>query len=162
MVHSRIERYQSLFFHLDHLGHDIAGSPYPRQIVGEVAGASLLARPLERDLWRAIRGACLEVHGRAPSAGELQDWLWGVAAYGHLMSSAVGRAERLKGDLTALRAKTYQGPSLDLQQPLEAAAELTLQSWACAAELLRADRLDGEARASFLHHVPDVDLSTGY
>jgi hypothetical protein len=161
-LHSRIERYQNIFYHLGRVGHDIAGSPHPRRLVAEVEGVRLLRPALSRVSGDALRAALLETHGRAPAAAELGDWLFGIAAYGLLMSSPLGRRERLSGDLEALRRDFYQGPAVDMVAPLERGVQLTLEYWRAALELLRADHLGGEARAVFLRQVPDVDLGTGF
>jgi hypothetical protein len=160
-LHARLERIQSLFYHRDRLGHDIAGSPFPRKAVLEMAGTGLLRPTLETPLWNAFRAASLETHGRAPSPALLREWLAGVTAYGCLMSSPLGRTERLKGDLAALRSTFYQGPSTDLRSPLAQGMELTLEYWHAALEVLRADRVTEEVRQCFLARVPDVDLGTG-
>ena len=161
VVHSRIERTQSLLFHRDRLGVDLAGSPHPRRMVSEVAGVRLLRPDLPEPLWAAVRAACLETHGRAPLRPQLRDWLWGIAAYGQLMSSPLGRRERLQGDLVALRTGFYQGEGVDLCSPLDRAVDRALEHWRAALEVLQADRLGAEERERFQHQVPDVDLATG-
>jgi len=161
VLHARLERYQNLLFHRDRLGVDLAGSPHPRRMVGEVAGPALLAPLLEPPLAAALRAACLETHGRAPSPRELRDFLFGIAAYGHLMSSPAGRRERLRGDLDALRRDYYHGPGVDLETPLQHAVQLTVEYWRAAADLLAGERLGTEQREVFLRRVPDVDLATG-
>lgn len=160
-VHERIERHQSLFHHEDLLGHELPGSPYPREMVGRMAGAGLHRPMLDEPLRRALRAACLETHGRAPTRAELGDWLWGTTAYGVLLSSPIGRLERLSGDRAALRARYYQGPDIDLVSPLEQAQEATARAWRAGDQLLLSERLDEEVRAVFLRQVPDVDLGTG-
>ena len=160
-LHSRIERYQSLLFHRDRLGVDLAGSPHPRRMVAQVAGVRLLGPELPEPLWQAFRVACLDTHGRAPARPEVRRWLWGIAAYGELMSSPLGRRERLHGDLDALRADFYQGETVDLCAPLDQAVELTLDYWRAALEVLAAPKLDAEVRNRFRARVPDVDLATG-
>jgi hypothetical protein len=160
-LHARLERYQSLLFHRDRLGLDLAGSPWPRRMIGEVAGVGLLRCELPAAVWAAFRIACLQSHGRAPGRAEVRDWLWGVAAYGQLMSSPAGRCERLRGDLARLRAEFYQGEGVDLCSPLQTAIELTLEHWKAASEVLRAQHLTAAARQLFLQRVPDLDLATG-
>ena len=105
--------------------------------------------------------ACLDTHGRAPRRDEVRGWLWGIAAYGRLMSSSLGRRERLDGDPARLRAEFYQGEAVDLYTPLGQAIELTLEYWRAAAEVLAAGRLDGAVRERFQRAVPDLDLATG-
>ena len=161
VVHARLERIQSLLYHTDRLGFDITGTPTPRQMVSEMAGAHLVARRLERPLWLALRAASLEVHGRAPSSRELADWLWGVTAYGWLLSSPAGSLDGLRGDLGALRSTFYQGPDVDLVTPLRQAADLTVDYWRAALDVLGAEQITAEVRAAFLRRVPDVDFSTG-
>jgi hypothetical protein len=161
VIHARLERYQSLFYHLDRVGFDIAGTPLPRQMVREVAGSGLLHPMLPSSLWLALRAATLEVHGRTPDPSQLRDWLWGVTAYGHLFGSPAGRLERLRGDRGALRTTFYQGPAVDLAAPLQQAMDLTIDYWHAALDVVNADRINGEVRTAFLQHVPDVDFSTG-
>lgn len=160
-VHERLERYQSLFFHQDLLGHDILCTPFPRRLVGQIAGAGLLRPTLERPLARALRAACLETHGRAPTAAEWSDWLWGTTAYGTLLSTPVARTERPKAPLAEVRERYYQGPGVDLIAPLSAGLEATLDAWRAAVAVLNADRVSAEVREVFLRAVPDVDLGTG-
>lgn len=159
--HSDMERYQNLFYHLDKLGYDIFGTSYPRQLINEMAGAGLLNPRLPLQLKLALRSALLEVHGRTPQDRQWSSWLRGVTQYGQLVSSLVGRHERLRGDLSALRAQYYQGPKLDLAQPLKRASEITLDYWRCAEAVLAAERLTNEVREGFLTRVADVDLAAG-
>jgi hypothetical protein len=161
VLHSRLERVQSLFFHRDRLGFDLAGSPEPCRMVKEVAGVSLLWPALPDALFAALRAACLEVHGRAPGPAELRDWLWGIAAYGRLMSSPLGRRERLRGDLDRLRNELYEGEKVNLVALLAEAVRLTLEYWRAAQVVLQAERLTAEVRQRFLERVPDLDLATG-
>jgi hypothetical protein len=109
----------------------------------------------------ALRSACLDTHSRAPVRPLLRDWLWGIAAYGQLMSSPLGRRERLRGDLAALRATFYEGQGVDLRTPLDRAVDAALEHWRAALEALQAERLGAEERARFRRRVPDVDLATG-
>lgn len=160
-THSRIERYQNLLYHRDLLGFDIVCSPFPRQILSEMAGAGLVRPALDPPLWRAVRAACLETHGRAPSEPELRDWLWGTTAFGALMSSPLARIERPQGGVERVRERYYQGPQVDLQTPLERAQEATAAAWHAASEVLNAERITAEVRQVFLRKVPDVDLGTG-
>ncbi len=161
VTHSRVERYQSALYHLDLLGYDIACSAFPAAFVRQVAGAALVGPAMPDTLWAATRSACLETHGRAPSTAEVKDWLWGIAAYGGLVSSRLGRIEGLEADVPALRERWYQGPGVDLCSPLERAQDLTAEYWRAALEVARADRITGEVRDTFLAVVPDVDLGTG-
>jgi hypothetical protein len=161
VVHTRIERHQSLLFHRDRLGVDLAGSSHPLRLVSEVVGVRLIRPDLPEPLWAALRAACLETHGRAPLRPQVRDWLWGIAAYGRLMSSPAGRRERLRGDLDALRAELYQGDGVDLCTPLDRAVERTLEHWQAALDALTAERLGAEERERFRKSVPDVDLATG-
>jgi len=160
-VHERLERFQSLLFHRDLLGYDILCTPFPRQLVGQIAGAGLLRPTLERPLSRALRAACLEAHGRAPGSAEWSDWLWGTTAFGVLLSSPIARTERPKAPLDQVRATYYQGPGVDLVAPLEAGLEATLVAWRAAVAVLEADHVDAEVQEVFLTRVPDVDLGTG-
>ena len=160
-VHERIERHQSLFHHEDLLGHELPGSPYPRRMVGQMAGSGLHRPMLDEPLRRAFRAACLETHGRAPGRPQLSDWLWGTTVYGVLLSSPLGRLERPSGDRAQLRARYYRGPRIDLASPLALAQDVTVRAWRAGDRLLEADRLDDEARAVFLALVPDVDLGSG-
>jgi hypothetical protein len=160
-THERLERWQSLFYHQDLLGEQIAGGAYGRRMVRSMAGAGLLRPSLEPPLWRALRAACLEVHGRAPAVGEVRDWLWGTTAYSVLFSSPLGRMERPREDPHRLRSDYYLGPGVDLVSPLRTAQQTTLHAWRAAEHLLRSDSLTAEARSVFLQEVPDVDLGTG-
>jgi len=159
-IHERIERYQSLFYHRDLLGHELPCSRYPRQIVTRMAGAGLVRPGIDPVLGRAIRAACLETHGRAPADDELRDWLWGTTAYGALFSSPLALLERPRG-ADRLRIEYFRGPEVDLLSPLQQAQEATGEQWDAADQLLRADRITTEVREVFLHRVPDVDLGTG-
>ena len=161
VVHSRVERYQSLLYHLDLLGYDIACTAFPTALLEQVAGTGLVAPSMPRVLWQAMRSACLETHGRAPSTASVRDWLWGITAYGSLLSSRLGKIEALDGEVQPLREQWYQGPGVDLCAPLDHAQDLTLECWRAAREVTRADRITGEVRDTFLATVPDVDLGTG-
>jgi hypothetical protein len=160
-LHNRLEHYQNVFFHEDRLGLDIAGSPYARRMVGQIAGAGLLWSRLEESLWLALRSALLETHGRLPSQRLIRDWLFGTSAYAHLFSSPLGRAERIKGDRKKLRAEFYLGPEVDLLTPLHQAMDLTVEYWRAAETVIEAERITSEVRSVFLQRVPDVDFSTG-
>ena len=160
-VHSRIERYQNLLLHLELLGVELFGSRHPRCMVAEVAGVRLLRPDLPEPLWQAFEVACLDTHGRAPRRAELRSWLWGIAAYGQLMSSPAGFGERLPRDREAIRAEFYQGEGVDLRTPLESAIGLTLGYWRAALHVLRAERVDNAVRRRFRDQLPDLDLSTG-
>ncbi len=162
VLHSRIERYQSLLYHLDLLGHEIPGTPYAREITSEVAGASLGRARLEDLLWEALRSTYLETHGRTPSRRQVDDWIWGITAYGALFSSAMGRRERLERPASEIRQRWYRGDDVDLETCLGDALELTVQGWRAAADLLDAGRITPATRAVFLEAVPDIDLETGY
>ncbi len=159
-LHSDLERYQNLFFHGDQ-GLAIAGAPYAREAVAEVEGARLLRPALSTVTAAALRAALLETHGRAPTPAEVADWLFGIAAYGHLMASPLGRREGLREDAEVARREHYQGPGVDLATPLARGIELSLEYFRAALALLEADRLTVEAREVFLRKVPDVDLGTG-
>lgn len=161
VVHSRVERYQNLIYHQDLLGYDICCSPFPSDFLREVAGAGMLGRGLPPTCREAVRAACLETHGRAPTDAEVKDWLRGITAYGALLSSRLGAIERLDGDVDELRRRWYQGPDVDLRSPLDRAQDLTARCWRAADAVLRTDRLDDEARRTFLSVVADVDLGTG-
>lgn len=161
VVHARIENRQSIHYHHDLLGFAIPGSGFPARLVSEMAGHGLWRPALPQPLWQLIRAACLETHGRAPSTADMQDWLWGVTAYGRLLSSTVGRRERLQGDMQELRAKHFQGPGVDLHTPLERSVDLTLDYWRAALNLLESRRITEEVRHVFLRSVPDVDLGMG-
>lgn len=161
VLHERIERYQSLFYHHDLLGYDILCTPFARDLVREVAGSGLVRPMLEPTLWRAVRAACLETHGRAPEPARMSDWLWGTTVYGLLMSSPIARREQVKGEVARVRETLYQGPGVDMVLPLARALEATLSSWRAAAALLEADQVTGEVQRVFLGAVPDVDLGTG-
>jgi hypothetical protein len=161
VLHARMERYQNLFYHQDLLGHDMVCTPFPKELVYEMAGAGLVRPRLEEPLHRAIRATCLSTHGRAPTASQLADWLWGITMYGHLLSSPLARMERLSGDLHSLRSSYYEGPEVDLAAPLGQALETTVQSWHACEAVLRAERITSEVRDVFLHQVADVDLATG-
>lgn len=159
-LHSDLERYQNLLYHQD-LGIAIAGAPYAREVTGEVEGVSLLRPRLSEVTWSALRAALLETHGRTPAPRELADWLFGIAAYGALMASPLGRREGIRGEVAAARREHYQGPEVDLVTPLERGIELTLDYLRAALAVLAADRLTVEAREVFQRRVPDVDLGTG-
>lgn len=161
VAHARFERYQDLLYHRDLLGYEISGSPFPARLISEMAGAGLLFARLPGVLWEALRSACLETHGHTPRPAEVRDWLWGTTAYGAVLSSPLGRIERLTGDLDDLRRQWYQGPEVDLVTPLQRAQALTAEYWRAAAQLVRAGRLTAERRETFLRLVPDIDLSTG-
>ena len=161
VVHSRVERYQSLLYHLDLLGYDIACTAFPAALLAQVTGSGLVAPSMPSPCWEAVRSACLETHGRAPSTAHVRDWLWGITAYGSLLSSRLGKIERLDGDVQALRERWYQGPGVDLCTPLQRAQDLTADYWRAAREVARADRITEEVRDTFLSTVPDVDLGTG-
>jgi hypothetical protein len=160
-AHTRIERYQSLLYHADRLGEDLAAGPYGRRIVSAMAGAGLLCPRLPGELEGAIRAACLETHGRAPSTAEVSDWLFGVTAYARLVSSRLGRTERLERPADEIRRRFYSGGEVDLERPLARALELSATYLEAAEELLELGRIDPEGRATFLRRVPDVDLGTG-
>ncbi len=160
-VHTLVESRQSFYYHLDLLGHDLAGSPFPARLTRQMAGASLLRPTLDRALAELLRAALLQVHARAPGPAELWGWLHGVTAYGRLLSSPLGRRERFGGDPAAGRAEWYRGPGLDLQAPLQRSLDATVEGWGAAAAALEAARLTPEVRQAFSRRVPDVDLGTG-
>jgi hypothetical protein len=161
VIHARIERYQSLLYHQDLLGYDIVCSPYPRKLISEMAGAGLLRPRLDRTLWRAIRAACIETHGRAPTPSDVIEWLRSTTTYGYLMASPLGRVERLKEDREVLKERFYDGPGTDIYHPLEQSLAQTATVWKAAEHVIQADRITGEVRDVFLHTVADVDLGTG-
>lgn len=161
VIHARIERYQSLLYHQDLLGYDIVCSPYPRQLVGEMAGAGLLRPGLDRALWRATRAACIETHGRAPTSSDVREWLRGTTTYGFLMSSPLGRVERLKEDREALKQRFFDGPETDIYHPLQQSLAKTVAVWKSAEHVMAAERITSEVRDVFLQQVADIDLGTG-
>jgi hypothetical protein len=160
-THERLERWQSLFYHQDLLGEQIAGGAYGRRVVRSMAGSGLVRPRLDPLLGRALRAACLEVHGRAPVEADVSDWLWGTTAYSVLFSSPLGRIERPREDPAQLRRRFYLGPDVNLVSPLRTAQQTTLHAWEAAEQLLSADSLTAEVRSVFLRRVPDVDLGTG-
>jgi hypothetical protein len=162
VLHSRIERYQSLLYHLDLLGVEIPGTPFPRDLTARCAGASLAHARLEDLLWEAVRSTYLETHGHTPSRKEVDDWIWGITAYGALFSSPMGRRERLERPADEIRQRWYKGDGVDLETCLHQSLKLTVQGWQAAVELLRAPRITAQARQAFLETVPDIDLETGY
>jgi hypothetical protein len=162
VMHSRVERYQSLIYHHDLLGYDIAGTPFGARLLRQTAGTGLLRPRLPEPLWLALRASCIETHGRVPAAAEVRDWLWGITAYGAVFSSPSGRMERLHGDLDQLRQTWYQGPGIDLLTPIHRAQEVTRDCWQAAMQVLDAGQLTGEVRRAFLQQVPDIDMGTGY
>ena len=161
VVHARLENYQSQFYHRDLLGHDIPATPFAARLVCRVAGCTLLTPALPAVTWEALRAACLQTHGRAPRPAEVRDWLRGIAGYGRLFSSRLGRMELPAGDPEQLRERWYQGPGVDLVAPLSRARRMTLTCWEAAAQLLSAERLTAEVQAAFLSCAPDIDLGMG-
>lgn len=161
VTHSRIERYQNLLYHRDKLGHEICASPFPRALVRKMAGAGLLRPGLDPALDAALRAACLQTHGRAPTGAQVRSWLRGVTSYGELLSSPLGATEKLRGDLDALRGAMYLGEGVDLLAPLRRSLERTVEGWRAARAVLEADTVDNEARRTFLGQVPDIDLGMG-
>ena len=162
VLHSRIERYQSLLYHLDLLGYEIPGTPFPRQLTAQAAGASLGRVRLEDLLWEAVRSTYLETHGHTPTRRQVDDWIWGITAYGALFASAVGRRERLERPAHEIRERWYRGDGVDLETCLHRALELTALGWQAAVEVLKAPRITADVRETFLKVVPDIDLETGY
>lgn len=161
-LHARVERYQSLFYHLDRLGQELFPSPLPRRMTAQTAGVHLTRPGLDPLLRDALRVACLQVHGRAPAPRQLRDWLRGIASYGWLMSSPAGRLEGLPPDHQRLRAKWYHGPEVDLETPLKASLAATARAWQAAERVILEERLDQDSRKVFMKTVPDADLATGH
>lgn len=161
ILHNRLERYQSLLYHWDRFHHDISGTSYARKIIGQVAGANLFHPTLEESLWQPLRIALLETHAHTPSIPQVKDWLWGIAAYGHVMASPMGLLERLPEDQTELRSTYFQGPGVDLLSPLHMALSWTIKSWQAAVDVIEAESIRPEVRATFLQRIPDIDLATG-
>jgi len=160
--HTEVEKYQSLFFHEERFGHDIMGSPYPREVTGSFPGASPWAARVPAELASVIESAVVEVHARAPSRATLDAWLRWTSWYGRLLSGRHGWREglaALAGDAAALRRRFYV--DTDLAGQVDRATELTLDYLRAADELLRADAVDRAARVRFLDAVPDVDLDVG-
>ncbi|MFH1131626.1 MAG: zinc dependent phospholipase C family protein [Pseudomonadota bacterium] len=159
VLHSEIERYQSLFFHLDLLGYDIMGSSYPRDLVKKMDGSGFFKPRLAGHLWQAFEAAMIETHGCAPSLSEMNDWLRGVFSYGYLVSSPVGRwFEGLKGNIEEVRRNRFLGPKVDMFTPLKQAMDKTLEYWQAAEDLLLADPKEKGGREEFLHRVPNLPL----
>lgn len=159
--HTEAEKYQSLFFHQERLGHDIMGSPYPRDVTSSFPGASLWAARVPSELASVIESAVVEVHAHAPSRATLDAWLRWTSWYGVLLSGKQGWREGVAAlaDAAALRRRYYT--DTDLAGQVDRATALTLEYLRAAEEVLRAEAIDRAARARFLDMVPDVDLDVG-
>ncbi|MCB9556407.1 MAG: zinc dependent phospholipase C family protein [Deltaproteobacteria bacterium] len=162
VLHSEVERWQSLLYHYDLLGHDITGRAYARQLIGRTAGTNGRRSRMPTALWQAMRAGCIETHGRAPDPLQVNDWLWGIRTYARLISSPIGRkTEGISIDVERARREHYTNDQFNLHQPLERGCQLTLEYWDAATQLWNSERLSDEARANYLTAVPDVDLATG-
>ncbi len=161
LIHMRLERYQNLLYHIDRLGYEMFCTSFPRRCIRQMAGAGLLWPQLPAALYKALRAACLEVHGRAPSKRDIQDWLFGTTAYGELMSSPFAAHEKLEKPAEVIRKESYQGPGVDLLTPLNCALNETVKDLQAAWEVLQADKITHEVSESFLKRVKDVDLAVG-
>lgn len=162
VLHTQIERYQSLFYHYDLLGYDITGTPYPRRLVAEMAGSSLFSPKLPPILWSAIRSVFLQVHGKAPALCEIKDWLRGVTSYGYLISTPLGhKIEGLNNDIETLRSLHYKGQGVDFVTPLNHAKELAFAYLRIASNLLMEKDFSNKQKQAFLQQVPNIGLDTG-
>lgn len=159
--HTEAEKYQSLFFHEERLGHDVMGSPYPREVTASFPGASPWRARVPAELASVIESAVVEVHAHAPPRATLDGWLRWTSWYGLLLSGRHGWREGLSGlaDAAALRRRFYV--DTDLAGHVDRAIGLTVDYLRAADEVLRREAVDRATRVRFLEVVPDLDLDVG-
>lgn len=149
--HAQCEKYQSLFWHLAHVGYNVMGTPYLKQRTN--------ALRLSSNLWEMVQSACLQTHARAPKACEVGSWLRWARVYGRLFSSPLGKSEGVARAEPDGRRIYYDKPNFE--DWCDRAAAHTMEALVAACELLSSAEIDASARARFLAVVPDVDISVG-
>jgi hypothetical protein len=151
--HRFVEKFQSLFFHVDTFGRDIIGTPEWLERTRLTEGASIFFRRHEPAVTAAWLGALRDTYGTAPTVAEWSSQLRAFVHFGLLTSTYPARRNsRLYG--TPEKRRTYYSNELfHFPDHMDAATRLAERVLTLSLEHYEGARFDERARERFIEEL---------
>lgn len=144
--HREVEKFQSICFHEQYLGHDTMGTPEITRYL-----TIQLANGLDERLGRLLREAWSDALGSAPLARELNGFVRGYRAHARLLGTPLGKRVAPPAAKDEARPRYLSGPWGSFEALLAAAVTTSLGVLEAAGAVLDASSadVDGARRALF-------------
>jgi hypothetical protein len=147
--HRYAEKFQSMFFHLDHVGRDLIGSREWLELTKLTPGASMLRRRYEPQVAAFWLGALRNHYGDAPSESLFASWLRNFVHFGWLTSGYLAARNTRLYSTAENRRVYYSNDLFHFPDHMDAATRLAQRILTLTAEYLDAGRFDEASRARF-------------
>ena len=148
--HRIVEKFQSLFFHVDTFGRDIIGTREWLERTRLTEGASIVFRRHEPGVTAAWLGALRDTYGTAPTVAEWTSQLRAFVHFGLLTSSYPARRNSRLYGTPEKRRIYYSNELFRFPDHMDAATRLAERMLALSLEYYEAGRFDDPRRRRFI------------
>jgi len=148
--HRLVEKYQSMFIHLEMFGKDVIGSPEFFARVARVTQHNpFFRRRVDKGLAEFMTGMLGSFFGEAPSIEEWTGWVRSFRHVAFLVSGTLADRNSRRARSAELRERYFSNRNFDVRDFFEAARKRAASMLTLASDYFDLDRFDPGDRARF-------------
>ena len=158
--HRLVEKYQSIFIHLEMLGKDVIGTP---EFFGRIAKVTqhnpFFRRRVDKGLAEFMTGMLGSFFGEAPGVEEWTGWVRSFRHVAFLVSGTLADRNSQKGRSAELRERYFTNHDFDFRDFFEAGRKRAASMLTLASDYFDLDRFDHATRQRFARQTALDSLS---
>lgn len=148
--HRIVEKFQSLFIHMELLGQDVIGTPEFYAKISKVTNANpFFRRRIDPGLAEFMTGMLGRFFGDAPSAETWSGWVRCFRHIAFLVSSSIAGQDSLRSRTPELRERYFSNEAFDFRDFFAAGRRRAASLLTLAHDYFELPRFDDAARAAF-------------
>jgi len=148
--HRIVEKYQSLFIHMELLGQDVIGTPEFYARIAKVTRANpFFRRRIEPGLAEFMTGMLGSFFGEAPSVDEWSGWVRSFRHIAFLVSSSIAGQDSVRSRTPELRERYFSNEAFDFRDFFAAGRRRAASILTLAHDYFELPRFDEASRAAF-------------
>jgi hypothetical protein len=148
--HRLVEKYQSLFIHMEVLGHDVIGKPEFYARIARITRTNpFFRRRVDPGLAEFMTGMLGRFFGESPSADEWSGWVRSFRHIAFLVSGSLADQDSRRSRTEVLRERYFSNEDFDFRDFFAAGRRRAASMLTLAHDYLELPRFDDASRASF-------------